>query len=99
MTKSISQAKSFGNNYLKRFLLRVTYKIDRLTNYTLESLYHTLHVQVMPTISLVPNYKTRDYKYDVLSFTLNKKKIFVLLTPERGKHSINLQKIQQQNQM
>lgn len=39
----------------------------------------------MPTISLVPNYKTRDYKYDVLPFTLNKNKIFVLLTPERGK--------------
>lgn len=30
----------------------------------------------MPTISLVPNYKTRDYKYDVLSLTLNKKNTY-----------------------
>lgn len=65
--------------------------MDRLNNYTLESLYYIFKKpQLMLTIYLVPSYETRN----ISGLSLNKKTKLISLTLEKKRYSlkINLQR-------
>lgn len=89
--KSISMWIKKTNKYLKSIPATITHIMDRLNNYTLESLYYIFKKpQLMLTIYLVPSYKTRN----ISGLSLNKKTKLISLTLEKKRYSlkINLQR-------